>query len=82
MYIWINDKYSSTSFKKRLCRKKWFWYNQIIFQNMYVWQCGAAVKELLAAADEPGSTPGDTAFSVSLYRFFLFFFFFCLVFVF
>ena len=40
---------------------------------MYVWQCGAAVKELLAAADEPGSTSGDTAFSVSLYRLVLFF---------
>ena len=80
MYIWINDKYSSTSFKKRLCREKWFWYNQINSSNKYVWQCGAAVKELLAAADEPGSTPGNTAFSVSLYRFFSFFF--CLVFVF
>ena len=43
--------------------------------------CGSvveAVKELLAAADEP--TLGNTAFSVSLYRFFPFFF--CLVFVF
>ena len=47
---------------------------------MHVWQCGAAVKELLAAADELASTPGDTSFSVSLYRFFPFFF--CLVFVF
>ena len=51
-----------------------------IFQNMYVWQCGAAVKELLAAADELVSTPGDTSFSVSLYVFF--FFLLCLVFVF
>ena len=33
MYIWINDKYSSTSFKKRLCREKWFWYNQINFSK-------------------------------------------------
>ena len=39
-----------------------------------VWCSGQGV----VAADEPGSTPGDTAFSVSLYRFF----FFCLVFVF
>ena len=31
--------------------------------------CGAVVKELLAPADKPGSTPGDAA-SVSLYRFF------------
>ena len=37
---------------------------------MCVFQCGAVVKELLALADEPGSTPGDAAFSVSLYRFF------------
>ena len=42
---------------------------------MYVWQCGAAVKELIAPADEPVSTPGDTSFSVSLYGFFSFFFF-------
>ena len=34
---------------------------------MSVWQCGAVVKEFLASADEPGSTPGDAAFSVSLY---------------
>ena len=32
-------------------------------------QCGVVVKELLAPADKPGSTPGD-AVSVSLYRFF------------
>ena len=36
---------------------------------------------MFAPADEPNSTPGDAAFSVSLYRFFLLFFF-CLVFVF
>ena len=48
---------------------------------MYVWQCGAAVKELLAAADEPNSTSGDTAFSLSLYRLFLFFFLFSLCFL-
>ena len=53
---------------------------KLIFQNKYVWQCGAAVKELLAAADERGLNPGNTAFSVSLNRFFRFFF--CLVFVF
>ena len=34
---------------------------------MCVWQCGAVVKEFLASADEPGSTPGDAVFSVSLY---------------
>ena len=32
-------------------------------------QCGVVVKELLAPADKPGSTPGD-AVSVSLYCFF------------
>ena len=37
---------------------------------MCVFQCGAVVKELLAPADEPGSTLGDASFSVSLYRFF------------
>ena len=40
-----------------------------------VFQCGAVVKELLAPAGEPGSTPGDAAFSVSLYLFFYYFFF-------
>ena len=66
--------------KSVYAEKNGFDITNLIFQNMYVWQCGAAVKELLAAADEPGSTPGNTAFSVSLYRFFPFFF--CLVFVF
>ena len=41
---------------------------------MCVFQCGAVVRELLASADEPGSTPGDATFSVSLHRFFFFFF--------
>ena len=36
---------------------------------MCVFQCGAVVKELLAPADEAGSTRGDASFSVSLYRF-------------
>ena len=31
--------------------------------------CGAVVKELLARADKPGSTPGDAVFCL-LYRFF------------
>ena len=67
--------------KSVYAEKNGFDITKLIFQNMYVWQCGAAVTELLAAADETGSTSGDTAFSVSLYRLFLFFFF-CLVFVF
>ena len=46
MYIWSNDKYSSTSFKKRLCREKWFWYNQINFSKQVcvaVWCSGQGV---------------------------------------
>ena len=59
--------------KSVYAEKNGFDITNLIFQNMYVWQCGAAVKELLTAADEPGSTSGDTAFSVSLYRLVLFF---------
>ena len=56
-----------------MAEKNGFDITKLIFQNMCVWQCGAVVKEFLASADEPGSTPGDTAFPVSsLYRFFLF----------
>ena len=39
--------------------------------------CGAVVKEFLACADKPGSTPTDAAFS-----FFVSFFFSCLVYFF
>ena len=49
-------------------REKLFWYDKIIFTN-HVCQCGVVVKELLAPADKPGSTPGD-AVPVSSYRFF------------
>ena len=49
-------------------REKLFSYDKIIFTNL-VCQCGVVVKELLAPADKPGSTPGD-AVSVSSYRFF------------
>ena len=59
--------------KSVYAEKNGFDITNLIFQNMYVWQCGAAVKELLAAADELGSTPGNTAFSVCLYRCFPFF---------
>ena len=48
---------------------------------MCVFQCGAVVKELLAPADEPGSTLGDASFSVSLYRFFFFLILFSLCFL-
>ena len=61
--------------KSIYAEKNGFDITNLIFQNLYVWQCGAAVKELLAAADELVSTPGDTSFSVSLYGFFFFFLF-------
>ena len=50
-------------------REKLFWYDKINFSN-HVCHCGAVVKEFLARADKPGSTPGDAAFS-----FFVTFFF-------
>ena len=66
-----------------MAEKNGFDITKLIFQNMCVWQCGAVVKELLAPADELGSTSGDAAFSVSLYRFLLLLLLFsCLVFVF
>ena len=52
-----------------MAEKNGFDITKLIFQNMCEWQCGAVVKEFLASADEPGSTPGDAAFSVSLYSF-------------
>ena len=42
-------------------REKLFWYDKINFSN-HVCHCGAVVKELLALADKPGSTPGDAVF--------------------
>ena len=42
-------------------REKVFWYDKITFSN-HVCHCGAVVKEFLARADKPGSTPGDAAF--------------------
>ena len=71
MYIWIYDKYSSTASNSDYGREKLFSYDKINLSN-HVCHCGAVVKELLARADKPGSTPGD-AVSVSLYRFFFFF---------
>ena len=38
-----------------------FSYDKINFSN-HVCHCGAVVKELLARADKPGSTPGDGVF--------------------
>ena len=54
-------------------REQLFWYDKINFSN-HVCHCGAVVKELLARADKPGSTPGDAVFC-----FFVPFFFSCLV---
>ena len=54
-----------------MAEKNGFDITKLIFQNMCEWQCGAVVKEFLASADEPGSTPGEAAFSVSLYSFLL-----------
>ena len=42
-------------------REKLFWYDKINFSN-HVCHCGAVVKEFLARADKPGSTPGNAAF--------------------
>ena len=62
MYIWIHDKYSSTSFKQRLWQRKIVLIWQNYFFLNHVCHCGAVVKELLARADKPGSTPGNTVF--------------------
>ena len=50
-------------------REKLFWYDKINFSN-HVCHCGAVVKEFLARADKPGSTPGDAAFCFFLPFFF------------
>ena len=65
MYIWIHDKYSSTSFKQRLWQRKivLIWQNseklliQIICVTVVQWS-----RSSLTRADKPGSTPGDAAF--------------------
>ena len=54
-----------------MAEKNGFDITKLIFQDICVWHCGAVFRELLAPADEPGSTPSD-AISVSLYRLFLF----------
>ena len=61
-----------------MAEKNGFDTTKLIFQMVCVWQFGAMVKQLLAPAGEPGSTPGDDIFCFfSLYHFF-----FCLGFVF
>ena len=56
-------------------REKLFWYDKINFSN-HVCHYGAVVKEFLACADKPGSTPSDAAFSFFV-SFFSHYFFFC-----
>ena len=58
-----------------MAEKNGFDITKLIFQNRCVWQCGAVVKEFLASADEPDSTPGDAAFSVSLYCLYSFYYY-------
>ena len=58
MYIWIHDKYSSTASNSYYGREKLFPYDKTN-ESKHVCHCGAVVKELLARADKPGSTPGD-----------------------
>ena len=41
--------------------EKLSWYDKINFSN-HMCHCDAVVKELLARADKPGSTPGDAVF--------------------
>ena len=53
-------------------REKLFGYDKINFSD-HVCHCGAVVKELLAPADKPGSTPGEAVFC------FFVLFFLCLV---
>ena len=50
-------------------REKLSWYDKINFSN-HVCHCGAVVKELLARADKPGSTPGDAVFCFLVVPFF------------
>ena len=64
-----------------MAEKNGFNLTKLIFQNMCVWQCGAMVKELPAPTDEPGSTPGDAAFSVSFTFFVVVVFLFSLCFL-
>ena len=52
-------------------KEKPFPYDKINLTN-HVCRCGAVVKELLARADKPGSTPGDAFFCFFLPFFFLF----------
>ena len=42
-------------------REKLFWYDKINL-SYHACHCGTVVKELLACADKPGSTPGDAVF--------------------
>ena len=74
MYIWIHDKYGSTTSNSDYGREKLFSYDKINVSN-HVCHCGVVVKELLARADKQGSTPGDDVFCFFVPFFFSCFFF-------
>ena len=60
--VWIHDKCTAPPASNSVYgSEKLFWYDKINFSN-HVCHCGAVVKELLARADKPGSTPGDAVF--------------------
>ena len=52
-----------------MAEKNVFDITKLIFQNMRVWACGVVVRELLAPAKEPGSTPGDAILFQPLAKF-------------
>ena len=55
-----------------MAEKNGFDTTKLIFPNMCVWHCCAVVKELLASADERGSTLGDRIFCFFVSFFFFF----------
>ena len=69
MYIWIHDKYSSTSFKQRLWQRKivFMWQNYFFKPCVSLWCSGQEV--VLNVQINRVRLPA-TLFSVSLYRFF------------
>ena len=72
MYIWIHDKYSSTTFKQRLWQRKivLMWQNYFLNSRVSLWRSGQDV--VLNVQTNRVRFPA-TLFSVSLYRFFFLF---------
>ena len=72
MYIWIHDKYSSTSFERRLSclwqTEKWFWYNKTNYGVTVVQWPRSCLHVQINRVRLPA-----TLFSVSLCRFFFLF---------